>query len=251
LSTREIELRSARGERLAGILHDPEPEGAARAARTALVIISPCFTCTRDIAPVRNLARDLAAAGFRALRFDPFGSGKSEGRFEDATVSKHRDDLVAIARALREPSEPLVLAGHSLGGAVSLLAANELTPSSVITLATNARRDSLKRLLGALFEEAKRAGSVAFDSGDGVIRPLTRAFVEDLEQQDVLAAARALSCPLLVIHGTQDALVPLEAAHELSRGDLAVIEGGGHLLSRREDREAIRTAALAFLGRER
>jgi putative redox protein len=79
----ELELRSARGERLAALRHDPEAEPRG------LVVISPCFTCTRDIAPVRNLARDLAAAGFAAVRYDPFGSGKSEGRFEDATVTRY------------------------------------------------------------------------------------------------------------------------------------------------------------------
>src|SRR5581483_5996720 len=184
---RELDLRSARGERLAGVLHEPE------SAPRGLAVIAPCFTCTRDIAPVRNLARDLAEAGFRACRYDPIGSGKSEGRFEDATLSLYRDDLVAVASALRG-AEALFLIGHSLGGATSLLAASQLPPRAVVTLATNARKDSLRRLLGAdAFERAKREGSVPFDSGDGVLRPLTRAFCEDLEGHDVLAAAEALA----------------------------------------------------------
>ncbi len=251
-AVREVTLRSARGERLEAVLHDP-----ATAVR-GLVIVSPCFTCTRDIAPVRNLARDLAAAGFRACRYDPIGSGTSEGLFEDATLSKYRDDLVAVATALLG-AEPLHLAGHSLGGAASLLAARALegtgaAPRSVVTLGTNARKDSLRRLLGAeTFERAKREGSIPFDSGDRVLRPLTRSFVEDLEGHDVLAAAEGLACPLLVIHGEADSIVPLDAARELAtraRADLVAIPGGEHLLSRREDRERIRAATLAFLGRD-
>jgi len=244
---RELDLRSARGERLAGVLHEPE------SAPRGLAVIAPCFTCTRDIAPVRNLARDLAEAGFRACRYDPIGSGKSEGRFEDATLSLYRDDLVAVASALRG-AEALFLIGHSLGGATSLLAASQLSPRAVVTLATNARKDSLRRLLGAdAFERAKREGSVPFDSGDGVLRPLTRAFCEDLEGHDVLAAAEALACPLLVVHGDRDSLVPFAAAEELARraqAELVQVPGGEHLLARREDRERVRAAVLAFLARQ-
>lgn len=245
-TSRELDLRSARGERLAGILH--EPEGAAR----GLAVLSPCFTCTRDIAPIRNLARDLADAGYRALRYDPYGSGKSDGTFAEATASKYRDDLVAVAAQLGA-GERVHLMGHSLGGAVSLLAASAVQPRSVVTLGSNARKDSLKRLLGDAFERAKRDGHVLFDSGDGVQRPFTRAFAEDLETHDVLGAAERLPCPLLVVHGEKDSLVPLDSARELAargRADLAIVPGGEHLLARREDRDQIRAAVLAFLERQ-
>jgi len=243
---RDLELRSARGERMAGVLH--EPEGKAR----GLVLLSPCFTCAKEIAPVRNLARDLAEAGFAALRFDPAGNGKSEGRFEDMTVARHVEDLVAIASQVE--TRPLCLVGHSLGGAVSILAARALKPERVVTLATNARRDSLRRLLGdEVFARARRGESVTFDSGDGVERPLSRAFVEDLERQDVLGAAASLGCPLLVVHGDADSLVPIDAGRELARvarADFVDIPGGEHLLARRQDREAVRTAVLAFLEKQ-
>ena len=92
-----------------------------------------------------------------------------------------------------------------------------------------------------------------FDSGDGVLRPLTRAFVEDLETLDVLSAAQALRAPLPVIHGEKDSLVPVDAARELAAragAELELVPGGEHLLSRREDRERIRSAVLAFLARQ-
>jgi putative redox protein len=245
-----LDLRSPRGERLAGLRHDPE-----RPDPRGLVLLSPCFTCTRDIAPVRNLARDLADLGFVAVRFDPTGSGKSEGRFEDATVSKYVEDLIAVARTLAPAASPLVLAGHSLGGVVSLLAARTLDPAAVVTLASNASGRALVGVLGRdVFERARREGRALFDPGDGVTRPLTRAFVDDLEQHDPLAAARALDRPLLVFHGDQDEIVPLEAARELARAapraeGPVVLPGASHLLSRPRDREEIRAVTSAFLDR--
>jgi pimeloyl-ACP methyl ester carboxylesterase len=154
----------------------------------------------------------------------------------------------------RPRAVPLHLVGHSLGGATSILAAAALGPATVVTLGTNARKDSLRRLLGEeAFERARTEGSFLFDAGDGVLRPLTRAFVSDLERQDVLGAAEHLACPLLVVHGDHDSLVPLDAARELAscaRADLAVVPGGEHLLSSRADRASVRAAVLAFLARQ-
>ena len=245
----ELALVSARGERLAGLLHAPDE------APRGLVVLSPCFTCTRDIAPVRNLARDLADAGYLACRFDPIGTGKSDGRFEEATVSRYRDDLVAVARALAPRASPLHLVGHRLGGVVSLLAARAAGAVTVTTLASNATRAALLRLIGSgTFERARREGSAPFDPGDGVSRNLSRELVLDLERHDPQEEARTLARPLLVLHGDRDAVVPLERGRELAAATgarLEVVAGGGHLLSRPEDRVRIREAVLAFLGAPR
>jgi putative redox protein len=246
-SAEPLELASARGERLSGILHSPggSPRG--------VVVLSPCFTCTRDIAPVRNLARDLADAGYLAYRFDPVGIGKSDGAFEDATLTKYRDDLVLIARTLAPRAPALHLAGHSLGGVTSLLAAREAGAASVVTLASDARPDSLERLLGAAaVARAVTEGSVGFDAGDGATRKLSRALVLDRKKHDALAAAEKLTVPLLVVHGDRDQVVPLEAAELLAaraRARLVVLPGGEHLLAGKSDRDRIRESVLAFIDR--
>ena len=67
------------------------------------------------------LADWAASAGRDYLRFDYYGHGASDGRFEDGSVSRWRADALAIIDALTEG--PLVLMGSSMGGWIACLAA--------------------------------------------------------------------------------------------------------------------------------
>ena len=71
---------------------------------------------------IHAAARALAAVGVRALAPDIRGHGRSGGRGDIAYMGQLDDDLadfVAHAR-LTWPSAPLILAGHSAGGALAL-----------------------------------------------------------------------------------------------------------------------------------
>ncbi|HEV8340719.1 MAG TPA: alpha/beta fold hydrolase [bacterium] len=67
------------------------------------------------------LAEDLARRGYTAITYDYRGIGRSGGRFVIAQT--YRDALAAIAYATRSGPRPVILAGASMGGTVSLKAA--------------------------------------------------------------------------------------------------------------------------------
>jgi uncharacterized protein len=72
-----------------------------------------------------TLARELAARGIAALRFDYRGEGESDREFEETTVATRVEDTVAAAAALRErvgAGVPLVLLGHRVGGSIAAAA---------------------------------------------------------------------------------------------------------------------------------
>ncbi|MBX9747275.1 MAG: alpha/beta hydrolase, partial [Hyphomonadaceae bacterium] len=68
-----------------------------------------------------TLARWAAARGQGFVRFDYSGHGRSEGRFEDGTISRWLADTLAVIDRLTDG--PLVLVGSSMGGWLALLAA--------------------------------------------------------------------------------------------------------------------------------
>jgi pimeloyl-ACP methyl ester carboxylesterase len=68
-----------------------------------------------------ELAEELARRGYTAITYDYRGIGRSGGRFVIAQT--YRDALAAIAYATRRGPRPVILAGASMGGTVSLKAA--------------------------------------------------------------------------------------------------------------------------------
>ncbi|HEY9217705.1 MAG TPA: alpha/beta hydrolase, partial [Phenylobacterium sp.] len=67
------------------------------------------------------LADWAAAHGRDFLRFDYFGHGESSGDFEKGTITRWREDALAVMDELTEG--PLVLVGSSMGGWIACLAA--------------------------------------------------------------------------------------------------------------------------------
>ncbi|MGL4543250.1 MAG: alpha/beta fold hydrolase, partial [Polymorphobacter sp.] len=76
-----------------------------------------------DMTGSKALALDAwaAATGRALLRLDYSGCGASGGRFEDGTISRWRDDVLALVDVVAPGL--LLLVGSSMGGWVALLAA--------------------------------------------------------------------------------------------------------------------------------
>ena len=76
-----------------------------------------------DMAGTKAEALDAWAAsrGRAYLRFDYYGHGRSSGDFRDGTVSRWRDDALAVLDRLCEG--PQVLVGSSMGAWIALLVA--------------------------------------------------------------------------------------------------------------------------------
>ncbi|MDC8786845.1 alpha/beta hydrolase [Roseateles koreensis] len=79
---------------------------------------------TMDNKVVQTLARAFVELGLRTVRFNFRGIGKSEGVWDEGRGEI--DDALAVLQAVREPGEPVVLAGFSFGGFVASQAALRL-----------------------------------------------------------------------------------------------------------------------------
>ena len=81
---------------------------------------------------------------------------------------------------------------------------------------------------------------------------LTRAFRCLMDRDDITGRLGEVSCPAVVIHGSQDAAIPLERAEQLRDGlagptTFALIEGGPHA-SNITHPDAVNAAIADFLG---
>lgn len=200
--TEDVTFAGVLGNELSGVLHRPDE------AAKGCVLLSHCFTCSKDLHTMTRLARGLAEHGYAAFRFDFTGLGASEGSFAESTVGTDVRDLARAATTLIEMGfGPCAMLGHSLGGAATLLAAAKLrTVRSVAVLAAPSDPTHVTHLLTAAERSDAECVEVAIG---GRPFPITRGFLDDLTTHDSDRAIAELGRPLLVVHPVDDAVVPV------------------------------------------
>lgn len=190
-------------------------------------------------------ARD---TGHGFLRFDYFGHGLSEGRFEDGTITRWRADALEVIDRLT--SGPVVLVGSSMGGWLACLAAMA-RPEQVVGLGLIApAADFTEKLMTPELDEAAlralaEAGLWMRPSEYGSPVPITRNFLEDGGRWSILPGPVPLEMPVRVLQGGADPDVPwphaLELANALNSRDVVftLVKDGDHRLSRAQDLERL------------
>jgi pimeloyl-ACP methyl ester carboxylesterase len=202
------------------------------------------------------LAAWAAQTGRDFLRFDYFGHGQSEGRFEEGTISRWRADALAIIDALTEG--PLVLVGSSMGGWLACLAALA-RPERVKALALIAPAADFT---SALMEPGIPPEGLAALAREGLWRrpslydpegyPISAALLEDGRRWTILPGPVPIRVPVRIFQGGADPDVPwrhaLALAEAIESEDVVftLIKDGDHRLSRPEDLARL-TAALEEL----
>jgi uncharacterized OsmC-like protein/alpha-beta hydrolase superfamily lysophospholipase len=241
----------------------PGSQGAPLAARLDLppqdeplgcAILAHCFTCSKQLNAVVNLSRALTREGMAVLRFDFTGLGESGGDLATTNFSSTVADLVAAAEFLAARGlPPMLLAGHSLGGAAAVVAAPRI-PSlrALATLCAPSDPWHLARLLG-VDEGSPPAEEALVDLGGQPFR-VTRQLLEDLKEASVEQALHRIELPLLVLHSPEDGIVEISHATRLFRAargprSFVSLDGADHLLSRREDADYAGRVIAAWASR--
>lgn len=99
------------------------PEGTARGV-AVLCHPHPVHGGTMDNKVIQTLARAFVQIGYRAVRFNFRGVGRSQGQWDQGVGEV--DDAIAVIAASRDAAAPLALAGFSFGGYVAARAAEQL-----------------------------------------------------------------------------------------------------------------------------
>lgn len=193
---------------------------------------------------VEALAKHCAARGHGFLRFDMYGHGESTGRFEDAGPGRWREDALALVDQLTHG--PQVLIGSSMGAWVALLAARAV-PQRVaglilIAAAPDFTEDLWRELLPAQQSQVLQGNVIETPTeyGGPPFRFAKHLF-DDGRAHLLLRQPIAITCPVRLLHGQQDASVPwrrsLEIAEKLVSPDVVTIfvKDGDHRLSRPAD----------------
>lgn len=198
------------------------PANAGRPRGTAVLIHGGYWRARFDATLMTPLAKDLTARGWAVANIEYRRVGNGGGW--PATL----DDVQAALRTVRSATPPdwtglpVVGIGHSVGGQLALLAAEELDAVVALAPITDVARADRE----GLGEDAAREfmGSASTDA----LREYAQA--SPIRQLPI-------GCPVLVIHGDTDARVPVEHSHDFTAAaeaagdniDFRVFPGLGHL----------------------
>ncbi|MFM5954778.1 MAG: alpha/beta fold hydrolase [Novosphingobium sp.] len=179
--------------------------------------------------------------GRACLLLDYSGCGESDGAFADGTLTRWRDEVLALIEA--HCLGPVVLIGSSMGGWLMLLVALA-RPERVAALVGIAAAPDFTAWG---FSDAQQAELLA---GETVLEenaygpqptPTFPGFWADGQASLMLDGPIALDCPVRLIHGQLDPDVPWELALRLADAlrsadvQVALVKDGDHRLSRDAD----------------
>ncbi len=185
-----------------------------------------------------ELCAKLNERGIATVFLNLRGTGESEGNFSMA--SWYRDVLCLMDYVLNnitEESESLFLAGFSAGGAIALRFASERNVvTGVISFACPAKFTEIfgRDEIFAFIELSREIGIIK----DLQFPPDPFDFFEELNGFNAEEYVSGISpVPLLIVHGANDELVPVEHARRIFERAreprfLKILEGGTHHLRR-------------------
>ncbi len=240
-----VRFPGGNGFELAGIVDAPEePDDDA-----PVVVLSHCFTCSKDLKAIVRLGRALAGQGTTVLRYDMTGLGQSDGDFSHTHFSSNLADLnAAIAFASERFGRVTGLLGHSFGGAASLAVAGEPDsfPKSIRSVATLAAPSDTSHLARLMVQknpqiESQGHGDVEIGGRNWTIR---QAMLADFRGHRLEDSISRIEVPLMLLHSPVDATVGFDHAVRIlqlasqRRDDaatpavsLVALDGADHLLA--------------------
>ena len=217
---------NTQGENLDYTFHDPGKKSRD------ILIIGHGVTGNKDRPFVVALAESVASEGMAVLRFSFSGNGKSGGDFRDCTISKEVEDLKAVVTVAVNNGYRVTYAGHSMGGAVGVLAASK--DERIRNLISLAGMVNTKNFYDREFGEEKPDEGCMWEEPSC---PLSSTYKNDMYTiGSVSAMASEVKVPWLLIHGDADDVVPIEDSREIfahanEPKKIIEIPGANHIFS--------------------
>lgn len=206
-----------------------------------------------DHKPFAVIADALARNGIASLRYDDRGWGDKTVDFTSFTTDDFKQDAEAALHLLRGRFSKLGILGHSEGGTIALMLAEEGKPDFIISLAGMAVSgkatlmaqsrtamasiglsadmvDSYCDAIGKALDElaaGKKAAEISADNMPATLKPVFDKSIQQCDNKyirhfitvDASKSLGKIKCPVLALNGTKDTQVDCTA-------NLAALEKG-------------------------
>jgi len=223
-----ITIKNNQNQSLVGILYKPLKE------TSSVAIFCHGYRSDKSSSKVKPLAEKLNKGGIALFAFDFSGSGESDGKFEDTTITQYIFDLKCVIDYFSKITDKIALIGSSLGGLVVL---NEVLKDkrakAVVLLSPLSLFPSKNQEYNeSRVKEWKQKGySYTHSSRKGNMK-INYSYYEDGLKYSQNSFYKQIKIPLLIIHGTADESVPFENSKRLNQiiknSTLLPLKGADH-----------------------
>lgn len=230
---KEVTFADSKGNKILGTISIPEQA-------VSVVIISHGFSSSKESRVYVELQNELNKLGIGTLRYDYYGHGQLYCKgakytvTRDITLTKCVDSLKAAISFVRSKGDYNIgLLGSSFGGLISFIAASQDSNIQALALKSPVTEpiEFWKQRLGdERIEKWKQEGIMHYDE-HGENFELNYDFWKDLLTYDAFRMAKNIACPVLIVHGENDAVVPIRQSQELAKivnTEVNVVEGANH-----------------------
>ncbi len=185
---------------------------------------------SKDSSKYVELAKKACSKGFSVFRFDHRGVGESSGKIEDTKIIDRIQDLLIVLNFIKSKGfERIGIFASSLGAYISLIVSMLIKIDTLVCIAVpvNLREVVIKNLKQLNLQTIKWP------------------FIKDLDCYDLVKIVKRVKCPVLLIHGSSDELIPVNHVEELYRNigsnikKLIIIHNADHSFSNPIHRAAI------------
>ena len=176
------------------------------------------------------------------VRFDYSGHGESGGSFQDGTITKWLNEAEEVFHRLKTKKN--IIIGSSMGSWISLLLTkknSDINGFVGIASAPDFTINQWLKLDANQQNEFIEKGSILFPDDDYGEYEVSYKFVNDGFNNVLLDKKIDISCPIRLLHGRLDKVVPFTVSEKIIEKvlsedkDLKIIEDGDHSLSRESD----------------
>ncbi len=238
-------FRTFDGLQLAGTLVTPDST-----ADRAVVLVHGGGVTREEGGFFTRLAAGLGEANVACLRYDLRGHGESDGGQEEATLSAHLNDIRVALTHLREATgaRTISLLGASFGGGLCAYYAAKRPKELARLVLLNPQLDYKNRYIDQKSHWSKNylsdeAAQQLREQGYIRHSPTVkhgRALLNEVFWIRPVAVLREIMAPTLIVHGTKDTFVPVEASRAAvqqlkTEHKFVEIEGAQHGFAVHED----------------
>jgi len=228
----------------------------------SVVVLSHGFGSCKERKNYKEFETELNAMGIGTVRYDYYGHGKlycdnsKKSTYlvtKDVTLSKMVASLRAVVSYVKGRGDYSIgLMGNSFGGLLSLIVASQDSSIKALALKSPVVEPISfwrNRLGDKGIKDWEKKGIMHWGCV-GEDFDLEFGFWKDLQGYDTLALAKQIRCPVLIVHGGADTIVPIKQSQALANilgVQVHIVAGADHDYGTTKQHNEMKSAIEKFL----